>query len=438
MDRHGQPMLDVGDSRDTAMSRFTDEVSATCKRRHLLGCSDSVLVALSGGPDSTALLSALARMRDAGAIRELTALHVDHGLRPGSHLDADACARVCDTLAVPFRSVRVEVAPGNVQAQARRARYAALRSEASRLGASRIATGHTQDDQAETVLLRLLRGAGARGLSGIPPRRGAVVRPLIDRTRAEVIRHLRSEGLPFLEDPSNATPRFLRNRVRAELLPALRRLEPTATRALARAADLLRDDERALAAEGRRLAAQGSSRVSELLAEPVAVRRRVIRELWRQASGRRADLDARQVDSVVAALRRRRPTRVSLPRGFEASVRYGALSIRPVPPAAGEADVVLVPGPGAHPVPGGGVLEVGDATGAAWPLWWRGRRPGDRFRPSGGRGSKKLKAWLIDRKVPREVRDRLLVLVDDDGWVVWIPELGARSGKPSVDARLRG
>jgi len=437
MDRYGQPMLIVGESGDSGVNRFTSDVAATCKRRHLLGCSDAVLVALSGGPDSTALLSALAAMREEGAVRELTAVHVDHRLRAGSHLDADACAEVCERLSVPFRRVRVDVQDGNVQAEARRARYAALRCEATRVEATRIATGHTQDDQAETVLLRLLRGSGARGLSGIPPRRGVVIRPLIDRSRAEVIRYLRAEGLPFLEDPSNATPRFLRNRVRAEVLPALRKLAPTATRALARAADLLRDDERALAAEGRRLATKGSARVSDLLAEPVAVRRRAVRDLWRQASGRRTGLDARQTESVLAILRRRTPTRIPLSGGFEASVRYGALSIRPVPPVAPVADAVRIPGPGVHPIPGGGVLEVGAASEAAWPLWWRGRRPGDRFRPAGGRGSKKLKAWLIDRKVPQEVRDGLRLLADDAGWVLWIPELGARSGKPSVDARLR-
>jgi len=83
------------------------------------------------------------------------------------------------------------------------------------------------------------------------------------------------------------------------------------------------------------------------------------------------------------------------------------------------------------------VLEVVSAPGAVWPLWWRGRLPGDRFRPAGGRGSKKLKAWLIDRKVPREVRDGLRVLADDAGWILWIPELGVRSENPSADARLR-
>jgi tRNA(Ile)-lysidine synthase len=417
---------------------FTSRVTATCRLRHLLGCNDEVLVALSGGADSTALLAALAEMRDAGEVHELTAVHVDHALRPGSHLDAEACGRVCALLGVPLRQVKVEVRGGNVQAEARKARYAALRREAARVGATRIATGHTQDDQAETVVLRLLRGAGARGLAGIPPRRGAIIRPLIDRTRAEVIAYVEARGLPHLEDPSNATPRFLRNRVRAEVLPVLRSLAPHASRALARAADLLRDDERALAGQGRRLAAAGPVRVADLLAEPVAVRRRVVRDLWRRASGRRADLEARQVASILAMLGRRGPSRAPLSRGFEACVRYGTLSIRVAPPAIPAAEPVCIPGPGAHELPEGGVLEVTSATGAAWPLWWRGRRPGDRFRPESGGGSKKLKAWLIDRKVPREHREALRVLADDAGWILWIPELGARSKKPSSDARFRG
>ncbi|HZY02832.1 MAG TPA: tRNA lysidine(34) synthetase, partial [Anaeromyxobacteraceae bacterium] len=100
------------------------------------------------------------------------------------------------------------------------------------VGATRIATGHTRTDQAETVLLRLLRGSGARGLSGIPPRRGTVVRPLVDRSRAEVLAFLRAEGLPWLEDPTNRSPRFLRNRVRSEVMPLLGRLGPGLERAL--------------------------------------------------------------------------------------------------------------------------------------------------------------------------------------------------------------
>ena len=398
---------------------------------------DKVLVALSGGADSTALLGALAELRDAGELTGLIALNVDHGLRPDSARDADACAVICDRLGVELHRATVLVAPGNVQAAARKVRYAAFRREASLTGATRVATGHTRDDQAETVLLRLLRGSGARGLAGIPPRRGTIVRPLIDRSRAEVLAYLEERELPHIEDPSNATPRFLRNRVRAEILPALRAIAPHVERALARAADLLRDDDRALSTRGRRLVARGTVRVADLLREPIAVRRRAIRSLWKRATGRHAGLEAQHVESILALLGRQAPARAPLPGGFEGSVRYGEVAIRPVPAAPAEHGATCVPGPGAHVLPGGDVLEVDGAIGATWPLWWRGRRPGDRFHPAGRKGSKKLKAWLIDEKVPREARDHLWVLADDDGRVIWIPELGVRSEKPSVSASLR-
>lgn len=399
-----------------------------------------MLAALSGGPDSTALVAALAAMRRAGALADLRALHVDHGLRPGSAADADACQALCHRLGVPLERARVAVAEGNLQSEARRARYAALRAAAARTGATRIATGHTRSDQAETLLLRLLRGSGARGLSGIPPRRGAVVRPLIDRSRAEVLAFLRAEGLPWLDDPTNQTPRFLRNRVRAEAVPVLERLEPGLERALARAADLLRDDERALEQRARSLAAEGGRvEARRLRREPVAVRRRAVRRLWREARGRRADLSAAHVESVLALLGRGRPGRIALPGGVEARFAYGVLEIRRRPPAPAALPEVAVPGPGIYPIPGRPLrLSVEAAPGAAvdWPLRLGARRPGDRFRPGGGPGSKKLKAWLIDRKVPLEVRDGLLVLADRSGRVLWLPELDARAEAPGLSLRL--
>jgi tRNA(Ile)-lysidine synthase len=395
-----------------------------------------VLVALSGGADSTALLGVLADLRSEGRLTEVVALHVDHGLRAGSASDADACAEVCERLGVELRRATVTVQAGNVQAAARKARYAALRSEARNSGATLVATGHTRDDQAETVLLRLLRGAGARGLSGIPPRRGILVRPLIDRSRAEVLAYLEERGLPHLEDPTNATPRFLRNRVRAEVLPVLRALAPQVDRAIARAADLLRDDEKALAARGRRLVRRDAARVEDLLREPVAVRRRAVRALWKRATGRGAGLEAHHVEDVLALLGRRGPARAPLPGGREACVRYGVVTVRPVPERESEPLATCLPAPGAHRLPGGRVLELQGGEGARWPLWWRGRRPGDRFHPAGRRGSKKLKSWLIDEKIPLEKRDRLQVLVDDDGRVLWIPDLDARSENPRVTAQL--
>lgn len=428
---------------------FVAGVLATCRRRKLLGPSDRVLVALSGGPDSTALVAALAALREAGEVERVTAVHVDHGLRAGSAEDGEFAAATCRGLDVPFARVRVVVPAGNVQAQARRVRYAALRDEAERVGATRIATGHSRSDQAETVLLRLLRGAGARGLSGIPPRRGEIVRPLIDRSRAEVLEYLGARGLGWREDPSNATPRFARNRVRHELLPVAARLAPAVERALARAADLLRDDERALRARARR--ALGAER-ARLLSEPRAVRRRVIRHLWRRASsspGTAGELSADHVEAVLALLRRSAAWRLSLPGRVEARCDGRRLELHPAPARAATAaappEPVLLRGLGRHALPGRS--EVLSLTAARpellpWPMELRTRRPGDRFRPEHGVGGKKLKAWLIDRKVPRERRDRILVLAAGST-VLAIPELGVRAQEvgpegAGLEARIDG
>jgi tRNA(Ile)-lysidine synthase len=219
---------------------FEAAVLETLRRRSLLRPRARVLVALSGGPDSTALLVVLAALRDAGLVAAVSACHVDHQLRAGSGADGEFCATLCGKLGVPLERVAVAVARGeNLQAAARRARYGALRAAAERHGASHIATGHTRSDQAETVLHRLLRGSGARGLAAIPARRGQVVRPLIDRSRGEVLAYLGDRAMAWREDPTNGSPRFLRNRIRAELLPALDALAPGIERRLARTAGLL-------------------------------------------------------------------------------------------------------------------------------------------------------------------------------------------------------
>jgi tRNA(Ile)-lysidine synthase len=402
-------------------------VLATARRRDLFARGDRVLVALSAGPDSTALLAALSALRDAGELAGVTALHVDHGLRAGVEADAACAAQACARLGVPFRTTAVKVGPGNVQAEARRARYAALRAEAARTGASRIATGHTRTDQAETLLLRLLRGAGSRGLAGIPPRRGAVIRPLIDRARDEGLAYLAELGLSWREDPSNASPRFARNRIRHEAWPLLRALAPAAERALARAADLLRDDERALAGRARRRVQQATGvDVAPLRREPLAVRRRMVRRLWRNATGSSRALEAGHVEAVLALLGRGRPGSVALPGGRLARCRYGRLEVVLPPAPAPVVRPVPVAGPGRYAVPELGLLaevRAGRPAELPWPLELRTRRPGDRLRPDGGGGTTTLKEWLIDRKVGREERARLLLLTTRDGAVLAIPAL---------------
>jgi len=184
-----------------------------------------LLVAVSGGPDSMALLHALAKLREERGL-SLFAMGVDHGLRAAAASELDLAATLAEELDVPFQRAKVAVAAGgNLQARARDARYAVLDARARELEAW-LCTAHHADDRAETVLLRLLRGAGPDGLSVLPPRAGRRVRPMLRASRADVLRHIQRHQLSVAEDPSNADPRFLRVRVRRELLPLLRDLSP--------------------------------------------------------------------------------------------------------------------------------------------------------------------------------------------------------------------
>lgn len=192
----------------------------------LLAPGDRVLVAVSGGPDSVALLHALVTLAPACAL-EVRAGHVHHGLRPEADRDAAFVEALAARLGCPVAVRRVTVPAGGGRSPedaARRARHAALRELAAAVGARWIALAHTADDQVETVLMRVLQGAGPRGLAGIPVRRGPFVRPLLGVTRAEVLAHLQAHRLEAIEDRSNRDPRFLRNRLRHEVLPALRAL----------------------------------------------------------------------------------------------------------------------------------------------------------------------------------------------------------------------
>jgi len=207
---------------------ITATVRKTVRERALFSAGDHVLVGCSGGPDSTTLLHVLHRLRNELGIT-LCAASIDHGLRPESAEEVKQVGAFASALGLPFVARRVEVpAEGaSMQARAREARYQALREIAVLQSSNRIAVGHTQDDQAETVLARLLRGAGIRGLAGIEARRADdVVRPLLDCRRSEVLAYAEERGLSFVSDPSNHRRAFERARIRHELLPALRDEDP--------------------------------------------------------------------------------------------------------------------------------------------------------------------------------------------------------------------
>lgn len=218
--------------RVAEVARVRRAVARALDRDNVLRPGERVVVACSGGPDSTALLDALARLAPPRGL-DLHVAHVDHALRPGSAAEARPVAHLAAQRALPFHALHVAVAPGgSLQDHARTARHQALRALAAQLGATAVALGHTADDQAETVLMRALSGATPRALRAMGLRDGLLARPLLRVWRAQTAAYCTALSLPVLDDPSNADPRFLRTRVRNQLLPALEEVFPAARRRL--------------------------------------------------------------------------------------------------------------------------------------------------------------------------------------------------------------
>lgn len=407
----------------------------------------TVVSAVSGGADSVALLHALAVEAPARGLR-LVAAHLDHGLREGSADDAAFCASLCASLGVPLRAARADVAGrarrdrDGLEQAARLERHAFLRRVRDDEGAATVALAHTGDDQAETVLLRLLRGAGRRGLRAMRVRSRSLWRPLLAVSRADVLAHLASAGLSWREDPSNRDLRFARNRVRHELLPYLEaHFNPRVRATLVRTSGVLAEEADALDTAARRLARR--ARVSDtdgpalsrraLRAAAPALAALALRRLLDEAGGLR-DIGAAHVRRLLGLVNAAGSSgrRLPLPGGRVALVRFDRLVIaRDAPPAAAFAATLDVPG--RVDLPDGRAISAEDATApaagsasdavvaaSAAALEVRTRRPGDRIRSRGRDVS--LKRYLLDRRVPADRRPGLAVVAEGSR-VVWVPGL---------------
>jgi tRNA(Ile)-lysidine synthase len=295
-----------------------------------IDAGDLVLVAVSGGADSLALAAAVAHEAPRCGLRA-GAVTVDHALQAGSAERAGDVARCCSELGLdPVEIVTVSVgAAGGPEAAARDARYAALETVAARRTASVVLLGHTLDDQAETVLLGLARGSGARSLAGMPARRGRLLRPFLDIRRETTSAACRALDLTPWADPHNRDPAYARSRVRAVAIPALEAaLGPGVAEALARSASLLRDDADALDAWAERESAAPLD-VERLAALPAAVRTRVLRRAALAAGANPGELavgHVRDIERLVISWRGQGP--VSLPGGLVAIRSYDRLSFQ--------------------------------------------------------------------------------------------------------------
>lgn len=426
--------------------------------RGLWPAAGPLLVGVSGGPDSSALLLLLSQVAPRRGVA-LVAAYFDHRLR-GEAASRDERSKVEELAA--RAGVRLVSGRGDVRMRARserrsledaarRARYDFLATAAREAGAGLVAVGHTTDDQAETVLLHLVRGSGLTGIAGMAARsrwpspgegRPALVRPVLHLTRAETEAYCRAAGFAPLEDLSNRSPAFLRNRVRAELLPLLRAYNPRVREALVRLAEAARADldylegVAALAVEAGR---EGVSlRVAAFRDLPPSPRSHAVRIALERLLGDLQGVGQRHLAAVTRLLLDGRTgDSLDLPRGVRA--RRGrdrvllsfAAPPTPLPP---EAVPLPVPGQtafgpwlcGAGPagqgaVAGGGEAIV-DADAVAGGLVLRRRRPGDRFHPAGLSRPKKLQDFLVDAHVPREERDNLVLFESEQG-IVWVAGL---------------
>jgi tRNA(Ile)-lysidine synthase len=423
---------------------------------------ETLVAGLSGGADSVALVDVLATLSAERGFR-VVAAHLDHGLRPDSPEDALFCRDLCRQLGVELRSAHVDVRAratrkaGGLEAAAREARYAFLRQVMAEEGAPALAVAHTRDDQAETVLLRLLRGSGATGLAAMRLSAGQVLRPLLDVSRAQVVEHLEARGLAWREDPSNRDTRLARNRVRHELLPYLEsRFNPGIRGVLARTAGVLADEADLL----DRLAAELVERVVRVEAgsvaldraglgsAPAALARLAIRRVLESAGGLRG-VSAVHVQAVLDLARTGTSgQRRVLPGGREAVVTFGDVRLAPRRVPAAPFSFPL-PVPGRVELPDGlaVVARAGDVRAvsnqeepssvtvdaAGEPLEVRTRRPGDRIRVKGREMS--LKRFLMERRVPADLRSGL-PLVAAGRRVLWVPGYSG-AGRPGGEGAVR-
>ena len=396
-----------------------NKVCAFIRSRQLIAPGDQVVCALSGGADSVALLWALYLMRDKLNIK-LSAAHFNHQLRDEeSDRDQAFCEALCQRYDIPLYLGSAEVKAGQkgLEAAAREARYTFFESLPGK-----IATAHTADDNAETVLMHLIRGTGLKGLGGISPIRGRIIRPMLTVTRQEVVAFLQEYCLEHIEDSSNSTDAFLRNRIRHHIMPLLHRENPSLSENLTQMALRLRQDEEVL----QSLTAGEKPDVEALRQMPEPLRKRHLAKFLEKAGVKEPESEHIQLAEGLV-FSEKPSAKANFPGGVVICRRYDRLEKLERLDCL---EVRELPCPGIVELPEQGI-RIGCEPSEQQILKWdrftvypkgkmriRSRKTGDAIRLQGG--TKSLKALMIDRKIPADQRDLIPVICDDAGILgVW-------------------
>lgn len=429
-------------------------VRETLDRYEMIERGDRVIVAVSGGPDSVCLLDILRRLQEELSI-ELLVAHFDHGLRPEEdEAETLFVRRLTTSMGLSFTSEKGllsnEPDGMSVEEKARDARYGFLENLSKRFRAQKIAVGHTLNDQAETVIMRLLRGSGPSGLAGIPPvREKKIIRPLIDISREDILSYLGANGLSYVTDSSNLRTEFLRNRIRLDLMPRLLEYQPRLIEHLGRLAHLLMDEDRFMDLQ----ADEWLKHETELLSNEIIMigvipflglspplRHRIVRRILLRLMKNLRRISQDHIQSVSKLAASPHPQgELHLPGGFRVRKTYGKLSFSIAENQRPAGYRITIYGPGTfhlneihrslsveyidtHPDTGFHAspdTALFDADNIQFPLVLRNFQPGDRFIPLGMKGRKKIKDFFIDLKIPSGERTRIPILTSGD-LPIWI------------------
>ncbi len=439
---------------------ITDRIRKTIDRHGMLMPKDRVLIALSGGPDSSALALVLCEFRETLQLT-LYALYIDHCLRPKeTPQEIEHCRMLCAHLNIAFHVESIDVKGYclrermNLQEGARELRYKCLADKAKELYCTKVAMGHTADDQIETVLMRLIRGTGVSGLAGIPPVRGMFIRPLIDIGRREVedyvISRTRSMQIdlstPYIIESSNLKEDYLRNKIRLHLVPELKKVNPSLVQTISRLTEIVRDEEGyfnlIVTKTLMRLISRKGEGFIELFLTPMeAIERPILRRVLRRAVDETTGLRGISfvnIEEIVELIKGGSTgARIYIARDIRVIKGYSTLLItsqqpqaikeqtidRPCDVIIREAGIVIslteLELKGDTDYGDGKTVAVIDAGKVDYPLIIRKRQRGDFFYPLGLAKRKKLQDFFVDEKVPRDERD-VVPLVTYRGEIVWV------------------